>query len=423
VSLFSGAGGLDLGLELAGFEIRVWVDADPTCGETIKGNAHHFRRPDLLVLVRDVRTVTAQDLFYTSGLRPGEVTLVAGGPPCQPFSTAGRREGPQDHRGGLVYEFLRVIGEIQPRYFLFENVVGFFSAAFRHRPLFQRGRAFAPMAPDERRGSLLDWFLDRLCELGYDVTWGVLNAADYGVPQLRERAFIVGSSKGGPVAFPGPTHARRPWDGLRPWVTLGEALARLAEESPVVVRYSRRKETVFRLIPPGGNWRDLPEALAQAAMGRAALATGGKAGWWRRLSMDAPCPTVLARVDHASTSLCHPTETRPLTVRECARVQGFPDDWVFCGPPSKQYAQVGSALPPRIGTVWGTQILRHFQGDRDAILDPFRPLLSLQDRGHSRGVVGPWGWRRARGAARQDRKEATAGDGPAPTAARPRPAP
>src|SRR5262249_24560479 len=101
------------------------------------------------------------------------------------------------------------------------------------------------------------------------------------------------------------------------------------------------------------NWRSLPEAVAKESMGKAFFAKGGRSGWWRRLTFDLPCPTIVTMPNHAGTSLCHPTETRALTLRECARVQEFPDEWEFCGTASEQYAQVGNAVPVRLGEVCG----------------------------------------------------------------------
>jgi DNA (cytosine-5)-methyltransferase 1 len=141
--------------------------------------------------------------------------------------------------------------------------------------------------------------------------------------------------------------------GLKPFKTLRQALDGLTDPDPVIIDFSPRKKRYLELVPPGGNWRSLPPAIAQESMGRAYFAKGGRSGWWRRLTFDLPSPTVVTLPNHASTSLCHPTETRALTLRECARVQEFPDDWEFAGTAREQYAQVGNAVPVRLGAVAG----------------------------------------------------------------------
>jgi DNA (cytosine-5)-methyltransferase 1 len=118
--------------------------------------------------------------------------------------------------------------------------------------------------------------------------------------------------------------------------------------------FSPRKKKYLSLVPPGGNWRHLPLELQRESMGRAFHAKGGRSGWWRRLSYDLPCPTLVTMPNHAGTALCHPEEVRALTVGEYCRVQEFPDDWVVCGTPAEQYRQIGNAVPVRLGQVAGT---------------------------------------------------------------------
>jgi DNA (cytosine-5)-methyltransferase 1 len=153
------------------------------------------------------------------------------------------------------------------------------------------------------------------------------------------------------VEFPEPTHG--PGPGLEPYGTLRGALAGFTEDEPVLMDFSPRKKRYLGLVPAGGNWRALPPEVARESMGRAYLAKGGRSGWWRRLSWDLPCPTIVTLPNHASTSMCHPDEVRVLSVGECARVQEFPDGWRFAGGPQQQMTQVGNAVPTRLGLVVG----------------------------------------------------------------------
>ncbi|SVC88381.1 uncharacterized protein METZ01_LOCUS341235, partial [marine metagenome] len=144
-----------------------------------------------------------------------------------------------------------------------------------------------------------------------------------------------------------------------PFATLKEALDGLHDPDPVVLDFSPRKKSFLEMVPPGSNWRSLPPEVAQESMGKAYFAKGGRSGWWRRLTWDLPCPTVVTMPNHASTALCHPTETRALTLRECARIQGFPDEWEFSGSPAEQFRQVGNAVPVILGEVCGELLADH----------------------------------------------------------------
>ena len=189
-----------------------------------------------------------------------------------------------------------------------------------------------------------------------------VNAVNYGAPQLRERALFIGNRFNAQVAFPAPTHGGAQDSdqsdlsgpvGVKPWNTLGDAISGLCEISPVLMDFSPRKKGYLAQVPPGSNWRSLPPSVQKVSMGKAWLAKGARSGWWRRLSMDLPCPTLVTMPNHASTSLCHPTQVRALTLREYACIQEFPADWEFCGAPSEQYAQAGNAVPLRLGKVAG----------------------------------------------------------------------
>lgn len=378
ISLFTGAAGLDIGLEETGrFEHLACVEVVPAFAETIRRNrdAGRFANRKLVVYGGpddgDVSKLDPKRVMRDTGIKPGELDLLVGGPPCQSFSTTGRRGTVQDPRGTLLWQYLRFIEAFKPKFFLMENVRGLMSAALRHRPIAQRPeKGGPPLAPDELPGSVVQAFLADLHE-AYRVDCFEVNAVNYGAPQLRERALFIGNRYNRIVEFPEPTHGAEAYDsdsteaqaslfgpekrrkGLLPFATLGEALEGLHDPSPVVMDFSPRKKGFLAMIPPGGNWRCLPAEVAKESMGKAYFAKGGRSGWWRRLSFDLPCPTVVTMPNHAGTSLCHPTEVRALSLRECARVQEFPDDWEFAGKIPEQYAQVGNAVPIRLGRVAG----------------------------------------------------------------------
>jgi DNA (cytosine-5)-methyltransferase 1 len=167
-----------------------------------------------------------------------------------------------------------------------------------------------------------------------------------------------------------PTHVQNPSDTeqldlfagkkskLSKWKTLRDAIGDLDESEPELLDFSPRKKSFLSLVPEGGNWRSLPENLQIESMGKAFHAKGGRSGWWRRLTYDLPSPTLITMPNHASTSLCHPIETRVLSVKEYARIQEFPDDWEFCGKISQKYTQIGNAVPTRLGEVAGGVVLK-----------------------------------------------------------------
>jgi DNA (cytosine-5)-methyltransferase 1 len=362
VSLFSGAGGLDIGLKRTGmFDIVACAEKVPAFAETLRNNRNRFENKDILIYERDIKFLDPAGLLGDLALKPGEVDLLAGGPPCQTFSTTGRRQTIEDQRGMLIWDFLRFVNVLQPKYFLMENVRGLMSAAARHRPIKERpDRGGAPLDWDEEPGSVVKLWIDDL-DPQYRVDCFEVNAVNYGSPQLRERVLFIGNRFGRTVDFPSPTHgppiSRQPnlfeGEDTKPFSTLRTALDGLVDDDPVVMDFSPRKKHYLRMVPEGGNWRSLPPQIAEESMGRAFHAKGGRSGWWRRLSWDLPCPTLVTMPNHASTALCHPTETRALTVREYARIQGFPDDWKFAGRPSEQYAQIGNAVPIRLAEVAG----------------------------------------------------------------------
>ena len=315
VSLFSGGGGLDLGFEVAGFEPLVCIDHDAVACETLRAN-----RPSWNVVCEDIRDFDAKPYAGAD--------VVVGGPPCQGFSTAGKGD-PTDPRNFLWQEYMRVVEEVQPRAIVLENV-----SALTHR----------------RNGDHLTGILRTLGEHGYDFACGVLNAADYGVPQARRRLIVIGV-KDGKASLPEPTTA-----GAQP--TVWEALGDLAERGP---------DPSFSHVPN--------HHAAHVAERWDRLGPGEVDPNYRRARLDATKPSLTIRAgggygpngDHLAGfhPPIHPTLPRQLTVREAARIQSFPDDWVLCGPKTIQGRQIGNAVPVKLGEAIGRHLVKLLNGASD----------------------------------------------------------
>src|SRR3989344_1240798 len=307
ISLFTGAYGLDLGLENAGFDV-VWAnELEEVFCQTVTRN-----RPDIFIESGDINKIDPFDVLKKVGYKPGEITLLCGGPPCQSFSTAGNRLSIKDSRGNLIFTFIKWVDALKPRFFLMENVRGLLSAAIKHRPLNERGNG-KPLEMEEEQGSVLRLILDEMKKIGYSVNYRLVNAADYGVPQARERVFFLGSRKNSIIDFPETSHANKP--GLfkkNQWKTLRDAIGDLNDKNPVHVTYSEGRLKWLKMIPTGGNWRSLPTELQEKAMGGAYKSGGGKVGFFRRLSWDKPSPTVTTSPHQKATDMCHPEHDRPL---------------------------------------------------------------------------------------------------------------
>ena len=358
IELFAGAGGLMLGLEMAGFRTAVANEVHPDPCKTMR---HNF--PRVPVLEGSIRDLDAATLLDEAGLRAGEVDLVAGGPPCQGFSTAGMKD-PADPRNTLVYDYIRIIRDVRPRHFLLENVTGLLTM---------------------HNGRLFERVLDELSELGYRFHHQVVFAAVYGVPQMRKRLIVLGSRDGAAPAFPEPSHRHADAvtlfnASLPAYVTVGDAIGdlppigpgelatdytmepetpyqRLMREGATVIsnhQASRhRAETMayYSLIPPGGTALDIPVHLRN-----------GKQGV-QRWPLDGLSRTITTE----PTDFLHPTLHRIPTVRETARVQSFPDRFVFLGQRTtgnqmrrlgycSQTQQVGNAVPPLLAMALGQAI-------------------------------------------------------------------
>lgn len=346
ISLFSGAMGLDIGLGKAGVDIVIGQDFDKDCVETMKANGHK-------VLGGDIRNLEPQELLEMTGMQPYEPFLICGGPPCQPFSTAGKRLGINDPRGSLFMDFIRMIDYIRPRFFVMENVKGIMSAPLKHVP----GEEKDANDPEQRLGTVLEVILSEFEKLNYKTVYGLVDAVNYGAPQFRERFILIGSRDHENIFLPMPTHFQMHQDAAYRWRTLGDTIRDLEDDEGECATFSEDRVRYLRMVPEGGNWRDLPDDVIEKAMGGAYRSGGGKVGFYRRLSYSQPSPTVVTSPVQKATMMCHPTKDRPLSIKEYARIQQFPDDWIFSGTTASKYKQIGNAVPVGLAEAIGNAVI------------------------------------------------------------------
>jgi DNA (cytosine-5)-methyltransferase 1 len=348
-SLFSGALGLDLGLERAGWTCLAVNEIDPAACATIRAN-----RPALPLYAADIRSLSVQSVTSDLGFEIGELDAVAGGPPCQAFSTAGRRQGLNDDRGNVFLHFVDLALGLRPRVVLVENVRGLLSAPLSHRPHQERGRGFPDLQESEEPGGALREILARFAAAGYGVSFRLYDASRFGVPQVRERVVLIASRDGRVIPHLTPGGEM---------VTVRDALAGMGGVHDCVPVRSRSLP-YLGLVPAGGNWRDLDPADAERAMGAAFRSGGGRTGFLRRLAWDRPSPTLLTLPNMPATLLAHPEEDRVLSVQEYKRLQTFPDSWHVCGTLAQQYRQIGNAVPVEFGRRVGEHINDWLAGRR-----------------------------------------------------------
>ena len=325
IELFAGAGGLALGLHEAGFNQILMNEFDHDACETLRKN---FK--DAEIVEGDVHDIDFSPY-------KGKIDFLSGGFPCQAFSYAGNQKGFDDARGTLFFELARAIKETQPKVFLGENVKGLVSH--------DGGKTF----------KVISQIID---ELGYYlVPPRVLKAVMYKVPQKRERIFLVGIRKdlADKVTFHWPSPYTRVMT-LRDAFYKGELYGCDVPES-IGQKYPKRKAEILSKVPQGGDWRDLPEDLQKEYMKGSFYLGGGKTGMARRLSLDEPSLTLTCAPAQKQTERCHPIETRPLTVREYARIQTFPDSWEFAGSELNQYKQIGNAVPVNLAKAMGHSLI------------------------------------------------------------------
>ncbi|MCS1312848.1 DNA cytosine methyltransferase, partial [Escherichia coli] len=369
ISLFSGAMGLDLGLEEAGFELVACVEQDKAALKTIKTN-----KPNLAVFEGSIVDCTGSELLALAGVNDKEeIDLVAGGPPCQAFSVFGNRLGLEDARGQLIFEYVRMIKELNPKVFVMENVRGLLSMSIV--PASKKKELSGTIAASAfEKGSLIKRVANEFNKLGYHVDCFVVNAANYGAPQIRERVILIGNRFGMIANFASPLFSNRVEDNLPPFKTLGDVIgpeSGFVDIYPEVMNFSPRKLKYLSMVPPGGNWRSMPEEMQKESMGKSWYLKGGRSAYWRKLSFQFPSPTVVTMPNHAGTSMCHPTELRAISVGEAAAIQEFPDYWKFEGTTTEKFRQIGNAVPVRLGKVAGEaamELLHRIQENKVADL-------------------------------------------------------
>jgi DNA (cytosine-5)-methyltransferase 1 len=355
LSFFSGAMGLDLGLEKAGLNVLLACENDKACQKTIAYNRPH------LPLIDDVTRYSADEIRRFAGLtKHDEIDVIAGGPPCQAFSTAGARRGFQDARGNVFLKYIELISELQPRYAVIENVRGLLSAPLSHRPHAERDSEWSPSQGEKPGGALL-YVLDTLRQNGYGVSFNLYNSANYGVPQIRERVVLICHREGDKLPHLQPTHAQEGRFGLPKWRTLRDVLIGVNE--CVHAEFPEARLRYYRMLKEGQYWKHLPEALQKEAMGNSYYSGGGKTGFLRRLAWDKPSCTLVTSPTMPATDICHPEEDRPLSVQEYKRIQQFPDTWQVCGSLTDQYRQIGNAVPVGLGEAVGRAIVNHANGE------------------------------------------------------------
>lgn len=332
---FSGPGGMSLGLERAGFSVGLAFDIDSKAVET------HCQNLGERCIEADANKLQGAQLLERLGLQKGELSLFAGGPPCQGFSKQKRGAHLGDSRNNLIYEYMRLVSEMEPRFFILENV-----AIFGQK----RGRQYL-----EELAKRLD---------GYRLYPHFYNSADYGLAQTRQRFVCVGKRKDCDASFriPAPTTTE--------WLTVGEVIGDLPEpphdfsDHPNYPNHQRARVTDvnihrFSFVPQGGGWQDIPNEYRLKCHKNADTTSGGWPDVYGRLKWDGQCPTITGGFDSFTRGRYgHPLHDRPITPREAARLQGFPDSFVFKGTRGNIRSQIGNAVPPPLANAIGAEVMR-----------------------------------------------------------------
>jgi DNA (cytosine-5)-methyltransferase 1 len=354
IDLFCGAGGLSEGFRQAGYRVLLGSDIDATFGETFS------RSHDGSVFVaKPIQSLSSAEIFATTGLDKGQLDVLVGGPPCQGYSVYNHGRGENDPRAGLFREYIRLVKDLAPKWLVMENVTGLLSIA---------------------GGQLIQTISSEISKLGYMVQWKVLRAEDYGVPQERRRVIIIANRIGAPIMFPDIEYGT----GLKPLTTIWDAIGDLpsaafenetnypippASDFQSAMRRSNASLSNhygpklgaanlerIRHIPQGGSWRDIPLELLPEGMKRAKRSDHTKR-YGRPRPTDLSC-TILTKCDIHWGAYIHPIENRAFTVREAARLQSFPDDFVFYGSMTEQFVQIGNAVPPMMANAIAISIMR-----------------------------------------------------------------
>lgn len=317
IEVCAGAGGLSSGLMKAGFVPLLLNDNNKDCCKTLQLN---HQNANIVIGSMDA-------LDYSEYI--DRVDLLTGGVPCQSFSQAGLRKGLDDPRGDLMMKFIDILNIIKPKVFMIENVKGLLT---------------------HNDGKTIQNIIDKINKEDiYNVVYKCLDASKYGVPQKRERVFIIGVLKsiGKTFTFPQESRDKK---------VLKDILYNVPES--IGAKYPEEKIKLFKMIPQGGCWINLPEDLQKQYLGNSYNSGGGKRGILYRLSMEKPSLTLLCSPSQKQTERCHPLYERPLTTREYARIQTFDDDYTFVGSLNSQYKQIGNAVPVELARQLGLSIIK-----------------------------------------------------------------
>ena len=364
LSFFSGAMGLDLGLEKAGINVLMACEFDNASRKTI---IHNDKKVGLIGSILDYSI--EEILEYANIDNKNKVDLIVGGPPCQAFSTAGKRMGFQDERGNVFLKYIDIIEKIKPKYVVIENVRGLMSSVLTI-DIEDDLLSEIPVDWKKTKGSSLLYVQKRLEKAGYKVSFNLYNSANFGTPQIRERVVIVCTLDDIPVPHLNPTHSENGEFGLKKWVPFKDAVKDLDPKKATSINFSEKRLKYIKMLGPGQNWRNLPIEIQKEAMGGSFELGGGKTGFYRRLDWNRPAPTVLTHPAMPATELAHPEEPRPLSIEEYKRIQQFPDQWEIQGSILDQYKQIGNAVPVGLGEVIGNTILdHHFKRSKSRIND------------------------------------------------------
>lgn len=319
IEVCSGCGGLSTGFMNCGFTPLLLNEIDKTACKSLKEN--HKKT-----------NIVEGDFTKINFKKYKSVDLMMGGVPCQSFSQVGKKLGLEDERGNLLLEFIDIIHAVKPKIFLIENVKGLLT---------------------HNKGETLKYILDKIDKLNkYQVQYKVLNANDYDVAQKRERLIIVGTLKKNKKKFEFPKEQE-----YKP--VLSDVISDVPESEGAT--YNDEKYEVMKLVPEGGCWIDLPIDIQKKYMKKSFYSGGGKRGIAKRLAMNKASLTLLTSPNQKQTERCHPTETRPLNIKEYARIQSFPDTYVFCGSINQKYKQIGNAVPVKLAEHLANSVKKYLE--------------------------------------------------------------
>ncbi len=358
VDLFCGAGGLSHGFMQAGYDVIFGTDIDPIFGQTFL-NSHSGAK----FIAKSIADIFASDILAFCGLNAGDLDVLVGGPPCQGYSVYNHSRGENDPRAGLFKEYIRIVKGLQPKWLVMENVTGLTSIS---------------------GGQLIKEIEKSIREAGYDnVSYKILKAEEYGVPQERRRVVFIANRIGIPIKFPNPSHGKSKTNFVSIWDAIGDLppifeqwefkdganyLSEPSNKFQRMIRGNLKQVTNhfgprlgkinqerLKYVPEGGSWRDIPFDLLPNGMKSAKRSDHTKR--YGRPKKDGLSCTILTKCDIHWGAYIHPVQNRPFSVREAARLQSFPDRFEFFGSMTEQFVQVGNAVPPLLAKAIAGQIL------------------------------------------------------------------